>query len=443
MISPRSLEADAVGRAAIRKASLRLLPLIGIGYCVSYMDRANVSFAALQMNHALGFSASVYGLGAGLFFLSYAVCQIPANMLLVRFGARRWLATIMFVWGLLSVCTMLVKTPAQFYVVRLALGVAEAGFFPGVIFYISQWFPSAKRSQAISWFYIALPLSFVVSGGLAGMLLGLQGHLGLGGWQWLFMLEGAPAVLMGGVLLLCLPNGPATAAWLKGDERNWIFRQLESEDKAIGGGHGGGDVMRALREPRVWLLGALLFCIYLGWYGFTLTAPVMIRKVTGLNATHVGFIVALFGVLGAISMLLNGWHSDRKRERYFHLLVPLLAMAVCFLAAGLSNRPAIVVPAFALLFAAGCATQPPVWALPSTLLSGKSAAAGIATVNMIAMCGGFVGPYWMGLAADHLGGYRGGLLALAILTLVASAITLWVRQLSERKVKTKLAPLSA
>lgn len=441
-ISQRVLENDPVGRVAMRKASLRLLPLIGIGYCISYMDRSNVSFAALQMNHALGFSASAYGLGAGLFFLSYAACQIPANMLLVRFGARRWLSAILFVWGLLSVGTMFVKTPLEFYVVRLTLGVAEAGFFPGVIFYVSQWFPSAKRSQAISWFYIALPLSFVVSGSLAGMLLGLQGHLGLDGWQWLFMLEGLPAVLMGGALLFCLPNGPATATWLKDDERRWLLRQLENEDKAIGSGHGGSGVMRALREPRVWLLGALLFCLYLGWYGFTLTAPVMIEKVTGLNATPVGLIVALFGILGAISMLLNGWHSDRKRERYFHLLVPVLAMAVCFLAAGLSNRPAIVVPAFALLFAAGCATQPPVWTLPASFLSGKSAAAGIAMVNMIAMCGGFVGPYWMGLAADHLGGFQRGLVALSVLALVASAITLWVRQLSERKVRAMLSSLS-
>ncbi len=433
-------EDEATGKAALRKASLRLLPLIGIAYGIAYMDRVNVSFAALQMNRSLGFSASAYGLGAGLFFLSYALCEVPSNLLLVRFGARRWLSRIMLTWGLISIGMMLVRTPAQFYVARLALGAAEAGFFPGVIFYISQWFPSATRSQAISRFYIALPLSSVVSGGVAGMLLGLQGHFGLAGWQWLFLAEGVPAVLLSAAFLFCLPDSPAKARWLSDAERNWLVRQLRSEDRAIGGGHGGSNVLRALREPRVWLLGACFFCLYMCNYGLSFTAPLIVQKVTGLSVTRVGFIVALFGVLGAMSMLLSGWLSDRHSERYFHALVPVLAMAGCFLAAGSSGRPAIIVSTFALIFMFSMAWQPPGWALPSSFLSGKSAAAGIAAINTIAMCGGFVGPWWMGVAADHMGGYQHGLLGFAVPPLLAGAIILWVRQLSARQAKEKLVP---
>src|ERR1700761_5931344 len=210
---------EAVGRSALRKASLRLLPLIAIGYGIAYMDRLNISFAALQMNLDLHFSASVYGFGAGLFFLSYAACEVPSNLLLVRFGARRWLARIMFTWGLLSIGMLFVKTPHQFYAMRFALGVAEAGFFPGIIYYLSRWFPARQRSRAISRFYIALPLSSVIMGSAAGALLHLQGRWSLAGWQWLFLIEGLPAIVLSIVFLLCLPDGPETAAWLNAEER--------------------------------------------------------------------------------------------------------------------------------------------------------------------------------------------------------------------------------
>jgi MFS transporter, ACS family, tartrate transporter len=242
---------ETVGRSALRKASLRLLPLIAVGYGIAYMDRVNVSFAALQMNRDLHFSASVYGFGAGLFFLSYAVCEVPSNLLLVRFGARRWLARIMFTWGLLSMGMMLVKTPIEFYAMRFALGIAEAGFFPGIIYYLSRWFPARQRSRAISRFYIALPLSSVVMGSLAGLLLELQGRWGLAGWQWLFLVEGLPAVALSLVFLLCLPDGPETAAWLNASERNWLISSLGRDDAATGAPHNGREVRYALRQARV------------------------------------------------------------------------------------------------------------------------------------------------------------------------------------------------
>jgi MFS transporter, ACS family, tartrate transporter len=435
-------DADTIGRSALRKASLRLLPLIGIGYAIAFMDRANVSFAALQMNQALHFSASAYGLGAGLFFLTYVAFEVPSNLLLVRVGARRWLARIMFTWGLLSMAMVLVRTPMEFYLARLALGAAEAGFFPGLIFYLALWFPAAQRSQAIARFYIALPLSSVVMGALAGMLLNLNGHFNLAGWQWLFLMEGLPAIVISVVFLLCLPDGPQKARWLTSDERNWIHHQIQIEAAHSVATHSTGDIVRALREPRVWLLGVFLFCLYLGLYGYTFTAPAIVQQVTGFGATKVGLIIALFGILGALAMLLNGWHSDHTRERYIHALVPALIMAASFLAAGLSLRPAIALPALALIYMTACGFQPPLWTLPTTFLSGTSAAVAVAIVNTIANLGGFVAPSWLGHVHDLTGAYQRGLLTLVIPVLLASAIILVARRYSKAELAQRQMSIS-
>src|SRR5271170_7568016 len=215
---------EPLARAALRKATWRLIPLIALGYGTAYMDRVNISFASLQMNRDLHFSNTVYGFGAGLFFLSYAACEIPSNLLLYRFGARRWLARIMITWGILAMAMLFVRTPWQFYTARFLLGMSEAGFFPGVIFYLMQWFPPELRARAISRFYIAHPLSSVFMGLIAGALLNLDGHFGLRGWQWLFLVEGLPAVLLGLAFFLFLPDSPAQANWLTEDERQWIIR---------------------------------------------------------------------------------------------------------------------------------------------------------------------------------------------------------------------------
>jgi ACS family tartrate transporter-like MFS transporter len=419
---------EAIGRSALRKASMRLLPLIAIGYGIAYMDRVNISFAALQMNQELHFSASVYGFGAGLFFLSYAACEVPSNLLLVRFGARRWLGRIMFTWGLLSIGMLFVKTPHQFYAMRFLLGVAEAGFFPGVIFYLSQWFPASNRSRAISRFYISLPLSSVVMGALAGALLHLQGRLELAGWQWLFVVEGLPAIILSVVFLICLPDGPTQARWLDPEEQAWLIHQLRTDDLAAAEIHSGGEVQYALRQVRVWVLGIFLLCIYIGNYGYAFTAPTIIQKATGFNATDVGFVVAALGVLGAISMLLNGAHSDRTGERHLHIIFPCLLIAAGYLGAGLSMQPAVALPAFACIVAGFSALNAVIWTIPSNFLTGKSAAAGIAAVNMIGMIGGFLGPYWMGHAADLAGGYQGGLLTLVVPSLIATLIMFGIRR---------------
>src|ERR1700693_4834831 len=259
---------DRIGASALRKASVRLIPLIAIAYGVAYTDRVNISCAALQMNRDLHFSASSYGLGAGLFFLSYAACEIPSNLLLYRFGARRWIARIMITWGLLAMGMMFVKTPLEVYTVRFLLGMAEAGFFPGVVYYLSQWFPANVRARTVSRFYVALPLSSVFMGGLAGALLNLQGRMGIAGWQWLFLAEGLPAVLLSVVFLAYLPNTPSDAKWLSAEERDWLIERLRADNVSIGRSNGestgerhGEGAWRAILNPRVWQLGLYLLCI--------------------------------------------------------------------------------------------------------------------------------------------------------------------------------------
>jgi ACS family tartrate transporter-like MFS transporter len=417
---------SSIGASSLRKASLRLLPLIGIAYGVAYTDRVNISFAALQMNRDLHFSASMYGFGAGLFFLSYAVCEVPSNLLLYRFGARRWIARIMFTWGLLAMGMMFVKTPLEFYFVRFLLGMSEAGFFPGVIYYLSQWFPANVRARTVSRFYVALPLSSVFMGGLAGALLNLQGRLGLAGWQWLFLAEGLPAVVLSVIFFVFLPNTPAEAKWLTTEEREWLLNQLRASNSAIGERHGEG-VLHAILNPRVWQLGMYLLCIYIGFYAFSFSAPVMIQQVTGLSNANVGFVIAIMGVLGALGMVLNGQHSDRANERYLHLAVPCVLIAAAFVVGGLTVAPIFAIPAYAIIFIGFNATGGPSWAVASGFLTGRSAAAGIATANTIAIVGGFLGPYWMGRARDFTGNYQSGMLTLAIPSLAGAAIVLVMR----------------
>jgi ACS family tartrate transporter-like MFS transporter len=431
---------EAIGRSALRKASLRLLPLLAIGYGVAYMDRVNISFAALQMNRDLHFSASVYGFGAGLFFLSYAACEVPSNLLLVRFGARRWLARIMLTWGVLSIGMLFVKTPHQFYVMRFLLGMAEAGFFPGIIYYLSRWFPLAYRSRAVSRFYISLPLSSAVMGTLAGALLHLGGRGGLAGWQWLFLIEGLPALVLSLVYLRCLPDSPDKAGWLNAEELGWLREAMRRDDAAAGAVHSGSELLHALRQGRVWVLGLFLLCLLLGFYGYTFSAPAMIQSVTGLSVTRVGFAVAFLGIINAIAMLLNGTHSDRTGERHRHIALPCGLAAAGFVMAGLSNRPAIVLSGFALVGIGMCAANAPVWSLPTEFLSGKSAAAGIAAVNMIAILGGFLGPYWMGLAADLTGSYHRGLMSLAVPSLIAMLIMEGIRRDALRRKARRVDP---
>jgi len=414
-------EQEDQAASAQRKASWRLLPIIGIGYGLAYMDRVNISFAALRMNNDLHFSATIYGLGAGLFFIGYALCEVPSNLLMLRFGPRRWLTRIMLTWGLLASAMLFVRTPWEFYALRLLLGIAEAGFFPGVVYYLTLWFPARVRARAVSRFYIALPLSSTMMGSVAGWLMGLDGKLGMAGWQWLFLLEGLPAALFSLVIWMALPDGPAQVRWLSADEKSSLQGQLEADITKAHLGHGAG-ALRALLSPHVWLIGGYFFCALTCAYAFNFSAPAILQIATGWNVTQVGYLIAVYGLAGAVAMLANAVHSDRSGERALHCVIPMLLMGAAFLIAGSAHQGWIVVSALAVSFIAFMSMQGPALSVPTQFLAGRAAAAGIAAMNTITMFSGFVGPLWMGRVKDLTGSYALGLRGLIIPSLAAAGI---------------------
>lgn len=424
------VDSASIGASAQRKASWHLLPIIAIGYLFAYMDRINISFASLRMNNDLHFSATVYGFGAGLFFIGYALCEVPSNLLMLRFGPRRWLARIMLTWGLLAAGMMFVRTPLQFYMMRLLLGIAEAGFFPGIIYYLTLWFPAKMRARAVSRFYIALPLSSVVMGSLAGWLLGLQGKLGLAGWQWLFLIEGLPSALYSFVILRMLPDGPAHATWLSTQEKDWLRQQLDADAEHAHLGHNAG-VMQALLSPKVWMIGLFFFGMLTCNYAYNFSAPAILQGVTGWSVAHVGYLVAGFGVAGAIAMLAVSASSDRSGERTLHCIVPCCVTAAAFFVASYGRPAWLVVLALAISFCASMALLGPALAVPTQFLAGRAAAAGIAAMNTITMFSGFLGPYWMGVMKDATGTYWLGLRGLIIPSLGAAvAMVMLTRSLA-------------
>ena len=422
MSQPPSSETE---RQALRKASQRLIPLIALGYCVAYMDRVNISFAALQMNRDLHFSETTYGLGAGLFFLSYALVEIPSNLLLYRFGARRWLSRIMISWGILAMGMLFIRTPPHFYAMRLLLGAAEAGFFPGVVFYLMQWFPPEWRARTFTRFYIALPLSSTVMGALAGALLHLQGRWGLAGWQWLFLVEGLPAVLLGIVFFFLLPDGPAQASWLSQDEQQAILSRRQPADRVARE----GSLADALRDRRVWLFAAFSFLNLVSLYAYTFSAPAILQSATHLGVSRVGFLIAATGLLGAAAMLLGGIYSDRTLDRHGVIVPAALLMSAGFLLCGWTNSPPIVVLAFALIVIGFNGMQGPLWSLPASYVQGRAAAVGFALIGAVGVTGGFIGPYWMGFMRDLTGSYQRGLMTMALPMLLGAAIMLYLRRL--------------
>jgi ACS family tartrate transporter-like MFS transporter len=417
----------ALEQSAYRKASLRIIPLIALGYGAAYIDRVNISFAALQMNRDLKFSATVYGFGAGLFFLSYAACEVPSNLLLCRFGARRWLARIMVTWGVVAMAMVYVRTPTQFYAARFLLGMAEAGFFPGAIFYLTQWFPPELRARSITRFYIAWPLSSVVMGVLAGALMGLDGRLGLAGWQWLFAVEGAPAVILGVIFFLLLPDGPATARWLTEPERNALLNRVQGRAAHAAPRHS-ESITPALRDPRVGLLGVFMFCMLGTSYAYGFSAPTIVQRLSGLSVAGTGFLIAAMYLLGAAAMLGNGILSDRARDPFWRVLPGCLMMSGGILALAISSNSGVALAGLLITIVGHMSMQGPLWSICTSFLQGRAAAAGIAAMNTIGILGGFIGPYWMGVAKDLTGNDRRGLLTMTVPMLVAAGIMVYFRR---------------
>jgi len=420
-------EISELERATMARVAWRLLPFLLLLYIVSWLDRVNVGFAKLQMNTDLGFSETVYGLGAGIFFVGYALFEVPSNLLLVRFGARMWIARIMITWGLISAGMMFVHDATTFYSMRFALGVAEAGFLPGIVYYLSQWFPREQRARAVSWFMIGIPLSVVFGGPLSGWLLGFDGYLGLKGWQWLFVVEGLPAVFLGFVVLAFLTDKPADARWLAPEQREWLSARIESEHVEAQRKHG-FSVIEALRHPTVWLLALIMFCCQAGSYGLTFWVPTIVKGLSGFTNVEVGFFSALPYVAAAVGMVLISRSSDRSGERFLHVAIPTAIGSLGFIATGLLHSPIPAMLALTVAAVGDYGTRGPFWAMPGKFLSGSAAAGAIGLINAAGAAGGAITPPAVGYLKDATGSFVYPMYMLAGILLVGSVMTLVLRK---------------
>ena len=415
---------DTLEQRTMAKVSARLVPFVVVCYFIAYLDRVNVSFAALTMNKDLGLSASAYGLGAGIFFIAYFVFEVPSNLLLARIGARRWIARIMFTWGIISGMMAFIGGEIGFYVVRFLLGAAEAGFFPGMIFYLTLWFPAAYRARVIGYFMAAIPLSTVIGAPVSSALLGLEG-LGMRGWQWLFILEAAPAVLLSGVVLFYLTDKPADAVWLRDDERRWLIDRMSAEERQrVAARH--YSVLEALLNPRVLALSIVYFGIVAANYGLSFFLP-QIVKAFGMTNLETGFVSAIPYAVGVVSIIWWGRRSDAKMERRFHTGFAIFVAAAGLSVAAFVDDPTAKTVAFSVAGFGIFGAFPVFWTLPTTFLSGAAAAGGIAIINSIGNLAGFVGPSVMGLIKDKTGSFTDGLLVLAAVAVLALVIVLALR----------------
>jgi MFS transporter, ACS family, tartrate transporter len=411
---------------AIRKAAWRLLPFLCLCYMINFLDRVNVGFAALAMNQDLGFSPSVYGLGAGIFFAGYILFEVPSNLALQRFGARFWIARIMISWGIVATAMALVHNEASFYALRLLLGIAEAGFFPGIILYLTYWFPARERARIVSLFMAAVPLATVVGGPVSGALLKLHGFWGLAGWQWLFIIEGLPAVLLGVVVLFVLDDRPEEARWLSQDERQALATTLAAEAEATReAGYAG--LGQALTRPRVLVLGLLYFCIVSGLYGIGFWMPQVIQTY-GLEPLEIGFLTAIPYLAAAIGMVLWGARSDRTGERIWHIALPLLIGGAAFAWSAVSGPFSLTIVALTFATLGIYAAVGTFWSLPTAILTGTGAAAGLALVNSMGNVAGLISPTVIGVIRQTTGSFTWALLYLAGAMLLGALIVLLVGQ---------------
>jgi ACS family tartrate transporter-like MFS transporter len=402
-------------RAVVTKVTARLIPLLFLCYIIAYLDRINVGFAKLHLREALGVDptvfSSVYGLGAGLFFIGYFLFEVPSNLILERVGARVWIARIMIVWGLVSMAFMFTKGVTMFYVMRFLLGAAEAGFFPGVILYLTYWYPAKERARTVALFAVGGVSAGVIGSPISGALLGLNGVGGLAGWQWLFLLEALPAVLMGLVVLFLLPNGPPQARWLSDREKEWIQSRLSEEASRADAAqpHRLKDVFTS---PLVWLFCLIYFLLNVGGYGYEMWLPTIVKGFSGQSDAVVGLINAIPYLIAGVVMLLYGQHSDRKSERRGHVAFAAISAAAGFALAAASRNPWMAMAGLTIAFAGLKSTLGPFWALSTAFLSGTAAAGGIALINSVGNLGGFFGPYLVGIIKDATGSDMAALLLL-------------------------------
>jgi ACS family tartrate transporter-like MFS transporter len=411
------------------KVTLRLIPFLFLLYIVAWLDRVNVGFAGLQMNSDLGFSSAAFGFGSGVFFLGYCLFEVPSNLILHHVGARRWISRIMISWGVISTAMMFVRTAPTFYVLRFLLGAAEAGFFPGVVYYLSHWYPEGQRARAIAAFMTAVPVSSVIGAPLSGALLTLNGLFGLAGWQWLFLVEGIPAILLGVIVLVYLTDRPETADWLSSTEKDWLVSTLAAERTLRDGALPVG-ILATLTNPTIWHLGIIFLFSAIGFYGYSFWAPLVVKSLTESSDLGVGVTLGAISAVTIISMMLNSAHSDHTDERSLHVAIPLLISAAGFFGCAILRQPILALLFLALVPIGHCAAYGPFWSMPSRFLTGAPAAAGIALVVTIANVGGFVGPTIIGTMKDRFGTHAPAFMLLGGCAIVAALLATGLRRVA-------------
>lgn len=423
-------------QTAMRKVYMRLLPFSVLCMFVCYLDRVNVGFAALTMNKDLGLSAYFFGLGAGAFYGGYCLFEVPSNLVLERVGARFWIARIMITWGLLAGAMAFVRGPISFVTLRFLLGAAEAGFFPGILFYFHYWFPMRHRGRMISWFTVATPISVALGGPISTALLGLDGAFGLAGWQWVFITEAAPAVILGFVVLIYLRDRPTAASWLTPEEKEWLTTELAQERRELEAVRT-YTLFQSLTNIRVLALAVIYFGIVTASVGLVLFVPQIIKQL-GVSNLETGFLTMIPYVVGTASMIVWGYVSDRMQERRWNLFVGCLVGGAGLIVAGLLGGSFWSLAAMCLATIGFYGSKGPFWPLPSTFLTGTAAAAGMALINSVGNVGGFLGPFVVGWIKDSTGSFDNGLYALAGFMLLAAVITAIGVQAPRRRVPAGL-----
>jgi MFS family permease len=426
-------------KVVISKVSRRLVPYVGLAFLLCMVDRTNISFAALTMNKELGFTATFFGWGAGIFFIGYFFFEVPSNLALQKFGARIWVGRIMISWGVVSAAMALVSGKMGFLTLRFLLGVAEAGFFPGIVFYLTQWFPERHRAVVLSRFYFAQPLALIVSATLSGVILKLNGVLGIPGWKWLFIAEGLPTVIMGFVTFFYLTDKPAKASWLEPSEREWLQQQIDEERARVESVHK-ISLWQALRHPRVLVLGLVLMGLVVCQSGTVMFLPQMVKALGTFSSLQIGLLVAIPYAAASIGMLIIGYSSDRNRERKYHLLFSMLLIATGLLGAAVFNTNIVLTVICIAMVAIGYFASVPIfYILPSTFLVGTASAGGIALINSIGNLGGFFSQAGVGSLKDLTGSYSTGLVLLALAVTIAAvvAFVIWLQIENKRRLASQ------
>ncbi|WP_342041286.1 MFS transporter [Acinetobacter baumannii] len=421
-----SSEVDTtVRKSAYRKIAFRLMPFLMLCYFCAYLDRVNVGFAKLQMMSDLQFSEAVYGLGAGIFFIGYFLCEVPSNIVLHKVGARRWIARIMITWGILSGCFAFVQTEWQFYTLRFLLGVAEAGLAPGLLLYLTYWFPSYRRARMTVLWFIAIPISGMIGGPLSGLIMDrMSGVHGWFGWQWMFVIEAIPTVLVGLLVLAVLKDSVQDANWLTQDEKNLVKQEL-AQDNQHKEGH--ASVKEFIADKRLWLLAGIYFCVVMGQYAITFWLPTLIRNSGISDNWHIGLLTSLPYMCAIVVMILAGRSGDHFQERRWHLIIPMCAGALALTFATLfASNLTLSLICFCLAASGVLTASSLFWMLPTNFLGGVSAAAGIAAVNSFANLAGFCSPYLIGWITTNTGSNAIGMFLITAVLIFGASLVLRV-----------------